>query len=108
MPGRIYDPGMRYYPPRLALAPRTRANLQSASGFGGFDTVGGGIDPGDHRFYPGVFEWQMHGINSDPGMGPYHLPSSPGVAGSTSLSQSANQQLASGMGFPHRAGRYRP
>ena len=34
MYGRISDPGMRPYPPRLALAPRTPANQRSCSGVG--------------------------------------------------------------------------
>ena len=44
MYGRIYDPGMGCYPPRVAMALRT-------SGCG-FHAVRGGIDPGDHRFRP--------------------------------------------------------
>ena len=42
--GRIYDPGMAPYPPRVALA------LQ-APGWG-FHAVRGVIDPVDHRFRP--------------------------------------------------------
>ena len=42
MYGRISGPGMRAYPPRVALALR----IPSC----GFHTVRGGIDPGDRRF----------------------------------------------------------
>ena len=62
MCGRIYDPGMRPYPPRVR---RTSTNpSQSAIGQCGWDihTVRGGIDPGDHHFRPrfvGIVEvWQ--------------------------------------------------
>ena len=52
MCGRIDDPGMEPYPPRVTLASRTRANPRSARGVGVFHTMRGGIDPGDHRFRP--------------------------------------------------------
>ena len=55
----------------------------------GFHTVRGGIDPGNHRFRPrcvGVVD-AVKGFSS--GEGPYHLPSSPGGAGSTNPSQLA-------------------
>ena len=44
MYGRIHDPGMGPHLHRVALALRT-------SGWG-FYIIGGGIDQGDHRFYP--------------------------------------------------------
>ena len=54
MYGRIYDPGMGSYPPRVSLALRTPG--------WGFHTVGDGVDPGDHRFRPrfvgGVNVWK--------------------------------------------------
>jgi len=43
---------MGRYPPRVEVAPRVSANQSSASGVGGFHTVRGGIDPGDHCFCP--------------------------------------------------------
>ena len=44
MYGIISDSGMGSYPPQVALGLRT-------SGWG-FQTVRGGIDPGDHRLRP--------------------------------------------------------
>ena len=44
MHGRIPDPGMAPYPPRVALALRTLG--------WGFNTVRSGIDPGDYGFRP--------------------------------------------------------
>ena len=44
MYGSSCDQGMRFYPPRVALALRILG--------WGFHTMGGGIDPGDHRFRP--------------------------------------------------------
>ena len=42
--GNISDPGMRHYPPRVALALRTPG--------WGFHTVRSGVDSGDRRFRP--------------------------------------------------------
>ena len=44
MYGRVFDPGIGTYLPRVALALRTPG--------WGFHTVRGGIDPGNHRFCP--------------------------------------------------------
>ena len=46
--GRIYEPGMGPYPPRVAPAKRTPG--------WGFHTVRIGIDPDDHRFRPRFVE----------------------------------------------------
>ena len=45
--GNISDPGMRHYPPRVALALRTPG--------WGFHTVRSGVDPGELRLRPQVF-----------------------------------------------------
>ena len=44
--GRISDPGIGSYPPRVALALRTQGYS--------FHTVRGGIDPGGHRCRPRI------------------------------------------------------
>lgn len=41
---------MDLYPPRMALAPRAPANQAISQRGWGFQTVLGGIDPGDRRF----------------------------------------------------------
>ena len=46
MYGSFYELGMEYDPPRVALALPNQG--------WGFHTVGGGIDPGDHRVRPGL------------------------------------------------------
>ena len=71
--GRIYDPGMGPYPPRLALAPRTPTKLQCASQLG-YHTVRSGLDLGNHRFCPrfvGVTSCKCMKGFCDPEMGPY-------------------------------------
>ena len=84
---RISDPGMASYPPRVVIALRTQV--------GGFHAVRGGIHPGEHRFRPrlvgivGAWKDFRHG---------HRTLSYPSGAGST------NPRL----GFPYRAGRYRP
>ena len=53
MYGRIGDPEMTSYPPRVALGLRRAGWGLARSQWGwGFHTVLFGIDPGDHRFCP--------------------------------------------------------
>ena len=70
----------------------------------GFHTVRGGFDPGDHRFRPqvvgGVDVWRA----LRPGGGTL---SSPGCAGYILEPQPISDRPA-GLGFQHRAGRFRP
>ena len=56
MRGRISEPAVGRYPPRVALALCTSPN-QAAIGQQrwGFDTVRGGVDPGEDRFCPRGF-----------------------------------------------------
>ena len=55
MYGRISDPGMGVYRPRvvLALFSSPRQSAIGRRGWG-FRTVRGGFDPGDHGFHPRV------------------------------------------------------
>ena len=46
------DPGIRPYPPRLALDPRSSRQSAIIQWGQGFHTVRGGIDAGYHRFRP--------------------------------------------------------
>ena len=71
-------------------------NQQSAGGVGVSTPCGAVSTRGTSVSVPGVLELQVHGMISHPGMGPYHLPSSPGAAGSTNP---ANHQLTSAGGL---------
>ena len=65
MYGRIHDPGMGPYPPRMAIALRTPG--------WGFHTVGGGSTRESTVFVHGLLKLWMYGSISDQGMG-YYLP----------------------------------
>ena len=51
MYGMISDPGMRHYPPRVALAPEPEAISNQPVGLG-FPHPAGRHRPGDHLFRP--------------------------------------------------------
>ena len=90
MCGRIYDPGMRPYPPRVRRK-STNPSQSAIDQWGwGRHTVRGGIDPRDQLFVPGVlgvvdvyFEVWQYLLSKD------GSPSSLCAAGSTNSSQSA-------------------
>ena len=53
----ISDPDMASYPLEVALALRNPGWGLARSQWGwGFNTVRGGIDPGDHYFHPGLVD----------------------------------------------------
>ena len=86
MYGRISDPGMTSYPPRVVLGLRTRGwGLSRGSGGWGFHTVRGVIDPWDRRFRPRfvavVDVWKIF----NQGMGPCLSPVVLAHAGSFGL-----------------------
>ena len=56
MYGRISDPGMGLYPPRVALVPRSPINQQSASGVGVATPYGDVSTRGIAVFVSGLFE----------------------------------------------------
>ena len=71
MHGRVSDPGMRLYAPRMALTPRTPANQQSASEVG-VSTPCGAVSTLETTavFVPGVC-WSSRCTVSDSGMDRY-------------------------------------
>ena len=71
MYGRISDPGMGPYPPRVLLAPRTSANHRSADGGGVSTPCGAVLTRAIAVCVPSWSELQMYGGVSDPGMGPF-------------------------------------
>ena len=93
MHGRISEPTMGPYPPRVALALCTGANQPAISQRGqGLHAARGGVDPGEHRFRSqgvGIVEIRR---DYDPGMGSYPLR----VA--LALRAPANQRSANGIG----------
>ena len=74
MCGKIYDPGMRPYPPRVRRK-STNPSQSAIDQWGwGRHTVRGGIDPRDQLFVPGVLGVvDVYGNIYYPRMGP-HLP----------------------------------
>ena len=92
---------MEPYPPRVALAPGSRANQRLASGVGVPTPCGVVSTEGITVLVPDSSELWRYGMIYNPGTGS-HLPR---VV--LALLNPANQRLSSGLVFAHSAGRYR-